>query len=483
MDIIDDVNRDLLQDLQGSWLLVPIVVEGLTWGSFSLYRQDPSSSWTEETIRLAQAITDQLAIGIQQAQLHHQLQALNQSLISTVEKRTAQLQKAFEAESLLRHITEQVRNSLDEDVILKTVVDTLGERLSLLFCNICTYNDDAVFPRYVFQRTHLPLPQLILPMREYPWVYDNLRLGHTTYFSTRLEELWVTLFIAPVQDDLCALGDILVMRMGHESFQPSEIRLVEQVANQCSIALRQSRLFTAVQDQVKELHRLNHLKDDFLSTVSHELRSPMANIKMATRMLEVNLERITTPPNVQQYMQILQEEGDREINLINDLLDLARLEADTPQLNLSKMDLNELIQKLILPLEERFKTQQQRFDVQISHDVPLITTDVTYLERILGELLHNACKYTPAGETILIDIQTSSILQIRVINTGVEIPVHEYDRIFDKFYRVPHNDPWKHGGTGLGLALVERMVKALGGKIEVSSSNNSTCFDVSLPLL
>ena len=211
----------------------------------------------------------------------------------------------------------------------------------------------------------------------------------------------------------------------------------------------------------------------------------MANIKMATRMLGVNLERINVPPNVQQYMQILKEEGDREINLINDLLDLARLEADTPQLNLSKMDLSELIQKLIRPLESRFKTQQQRFDLQIAPDAQFITTDVSYLERILGELLHNACKYTPSGERILVDVQVStqasSMMQIQVINTGVEIPPHECDRIFDKFYRVPNNDPWKHDGTGLGLALVKRMVKALGGEIEMSSSNNSTCFAISLP--
>ncbi|NJO85879.1 MAG: HAMP domain-containing histidine kinase [Synechococcaceae cyanobacterium RM1_1_27] len=324
-----------------------------------------------------------------------------------------------------------------------------------------------------------------MSLREYPWVYDNIRQGQSCYFSTQLEDMWVSLFIAPVQDDLCTLGDILVMRSGHESFRSSEIRLVEQVANQCSIGLRQSRLFAAVQNQVQELHRLNHLKDDFLSTVSHELRSPMANIKMATRMLGVNLERINVPPNVQRYMQILQEEGDREINLINDLLDLARLEADTPQLSLKTMDLSELIQKLILPLESRLKTQQQRFDLEIGPDAQFITTDVSYLERILGELLHNACKYTPSGERILVDIQVSiqasSMLQIQVINTGVEIPPQECDRIFDKFYRVPNNDPWKHGGTGLGLALVKRMVKVLRGAIEMSSRNNSTCFAINLP--
>lgn len=483
-DITDPINQEILHNLPGTWLLMPIVVEGATWGSLSLYIADESYDWPEEIIRLTESITDQLAIAIQQAELHDQLQKINQNLADQVRIKTIGLEQALDSEALLYQITEQVRNSLDEEVILQTVVDALGEGLELIFCNVCMYFEELPKPRYTYKRNGILLPDLILPLEDYAPIYDALKQGIPCYFSTELRFGQVTLFVAPIQDDLNTLGDILVMRPSDQSFNPMEIRLIEQVANQCAIALRQSRLFATAQLQVKELSRLNALKDDFLSTVSHELRSPMANIKMATRMLTVNLERIQAPEQILSYMKILQDEGDREINLINDLLDLARLESGSADLSCSFVLLQDLVEQLIQPLQSRLKEQSQTLICDVPPDLPPFRTEASYLERILSELLHNACKYTPAGERIQIQIQpiqspTHSVL-IQIINTGVEIPLEEQDRIFDKFYRVPNNDPWKHGGTGLGLALVKRMVTTLGGEISVCCHNHSTQFAITL---
>ena len=123
----------------------------------------------------------------------------------------------------------------------------------------------------------------------------------------------------------------------------------------------------------------------------------------------------------------------------------------------------------------------------LADPLPSIVTDISYLKRILTELLNNACKYTPPGETIAIDIRTidaSAVkFQLQVISSGVEIPATEHDRIFDKFYRIPNTDPWKHGGTGLGLALVKQMVEHLGGTIVVETTIGQTSFVVQLPSL
>ncbi|NJP12017.1 MAG: ATP-binding protein [Leptolyngbyaceae cyanobacterium RU_5_1] len=160
---------------------------------------------------------------------------------------------------------------------------------------------------------------------------------------------------------------------------------------------------------------------------------------------------------------------------------------------------------------------RQQLQVMIPDNLPLLITDLTQLERILNELLHNACKYTPAGGTISVGVKgvedegkmqnakckmqnsallptnqsqiqnpkskIPSFLQISVTNTGVEIPANELSRIFDKFYRVPRNDPWKHGGTGLGLALVQRLVDCLRGTIHVVSENNRVEFIIQFPML
>ncbi|WP_448574029.1 sensor histidine kinase [Trichothermofontia sp.] len=258
------------------------------------------------------------------------------------------------------------------------------------------------------------------------------------------------------------------------------------VANQCAIALRQSRLYQTAQAQVQELERLNRLKDDFLSTVSHELRTPMSNIKMATQMLEVSLQALGIFDDktnvINRYFTVLRDEGQREINLINDLLDLARLDAGREVPTRTPLDLRSFLPYLAEPFIERTRSQQQHLVLHIAADLPPLATDPAYLERIVTELLNNACKYTPAQETITLMAQVIPTgTEIRVSNSGVEVPAAECDRIFDKFYRIPNNDPWKHGGTGLGLALVQKLTTSLGGTIQAESHDRQVHLIVQFP--
>jgi signal transduction histidine kinase len=261
---------------------------------------------------------------------------------------------------------------------------------------------------------------------------------------------------------------------------------VQQVANQCAIAVRQARLYQSSQRQVRELERLNHLKDDFLSTVSHELRTPMANIKVATQMLEVILEPMgvldATSSAAGRYFLILQNECQREINLINDLLDLTHLQSETEPLLPTAIDLPNWLVHITEPFQVRAQKQQQELTLDIPTCLPTLVTDSVYLERILNELLNNACKYTPTGEVIRVTAHaTEETIAICISNKGVEIPEAERDRIFDKFYRIPNHDPWKYSGTGLGLALVKRRTEQLQGTIEVTSKSSWTMFTLQLP--
>jgi signal transduction histidine kinase len=115
--------------------------------------------------------------------------------------------------------------------------------------------------------------------------------------------------------------------------------------------------------------------------------------------------------------------------------------------------------------------------------LPHVFSDQASLDRVFAELLNNACKYTPPGQQISVSAiaPNPDQVQITVTNSGIEIPAAELPRIFDKFYRVPSADPWKQGGTGLGLALVQKLLWHIGGEILVESANNQTAFTVSLP--
>ncbi|MBD2059576.1 PAS domain S-box protein [Oculatella sp. FACHB-28] len=193
-----------------------------------------------------------------------------------------------------------------------------------------------------------------------------------------------------------------------------------------------------LRQQAQRERALNELKDDFLSTVSHELRTPITNIKMATQMLDVVLGRLhLEDERVAQYLKILQEQCTQEMNLLNTLLDLQSLEARTQALQLTAIGLQDWVPDVAKSFETRIQSQKQSLSVNIPADLPNLISDESSLKRILAELLNNACKYTPPGEKIVVIAEVcDSTLQLRVCNSGVEIPEVDLPRIFNKFYRV-----------------------------------------------
>ncbi|MEN9269594.1 MAG: PAS domain S-box protein [Thermostichales cyanobacterium HHBFW_bins_127] len=248
-----------------------------------------------------------------------------------------------------------------------------------------------------------------------------------------------------------------------------------------------------MQQQMQELQQLNLLKDDFLSTVSHELRTPMSNMKMSIHMLKkmiLEAEKQGLAQNqawlqrVNRYLHILQDECLREIDLINDLLDLQRLEQTVEPLPTEAIDLQETLAAIMAPFYSRIQERQQSLHLHLSPDLP------TYFQghrssfiRIFSELINNACKYAPPQASITLSAESDDqYLHVRVSNTGSEIPPEEQERIFEKFYRVVGNDRWKQGGTGLGLALVKKMVEQHQGTISLESRNQQTTFHIHLPL-
>jgi PAS domain S-box-containing protein len=249
----------------------------------------------------------------------------------------------------------------------------------------------------------------------------------------------------------------------------------------------------AAKAQLEEMESLNRLKDEFLSTVSHELRTPLTNMKMAIQMLDIKLkkEQIVSKTSesvnnskISRYFQILNNECDREIGLINNFLDLQRLDTTTKPLVLEKIEVPQWLERILELYNARNRNCcRQQLKLYLEPNLPSIICDPFSLERILVELLTNACKFSPVNQEIIVNAKVKSDkIQFQVINTGVEIPAAELPRIFDKFYRIPSNDPWKQGGTGLGLALVQKLTKHLGGVVFVESASNRTCFSVELPL-
>lgn len=243
-----------------------------------------------------------------------------------------------------------------------------------------------------------------------------------------------------------------------------------------------------------ELQALGQLKDDFLSAVSHELRSPLASIKLSTYMLELHLRHCQPPlssvfgdelaAKVSRYLLVLQTECERELSLVNELLELQRLEPGLFQPEWMPLQLLGWLPDLVGVFEARMSDRQQTLHLQVPAAQAVLLSDALLLASVLRELLTNACKYTPTGGRITVQARyNDTTLRLSVSNTGTVIPPEELPRLFEKFYRSPSADHWRQDGTGLGLALAARQAETLGGKLQVTSDPDQTVFWLELPLV
>ncbi|MDB9372817.1 hybrid sensor histidine kinase/response regulator [Nodularia sphaerocarpa] len=249
--------------------------------------------------------------------------------------------------------------------------------------------------------------------------------------------------------------------------------------------------------QLIEMERLNQLKEDFLATTSHEMRTPLSNMKMAICMLEHILDQPgvlqsvppTTSWSINRYLNILRDQCEQELDLVDDLLYMRIIDADFYPLELTYIQMQNWLPHVTAAFQERSQNSEQILQVSVSPDLPPVLSDMSLLTKIVSELLNNAYKYTPPEQEITVNSQLVtntdaeiSLFEITVSNSGVTIPLEEQFRIFEAFYRIPQSDRWRHGGTGLGLAVVRKLVEYLQGTITVTSTNDWTRFIVQLPL-
>ncbi len=401
------------------------------------------------------------------------------------------LAKTLSFEALVRRITEKIRDSIDEGQILQTATQELVENLPIKGCQIELYDAPHQTATIVYESgKELSRSQgTSRPIEDFPQLYQNLLqkipLQLVEYSpkdcskKQQLTQLACPIFENHGMDGI--LGNLWLFKPSNKIFEEFEVQLVQQVASQCAIAIRQARLYKAAQAQVDELEKLNRVKDDFLKTISHELRAPMSSIKLAAQTLEkFLLQQVINPsPTFTKVFRRFQQACNRQNQLIDDLLSLCYLDAQAEAIVFEWIDFKIWIPEIVQLFLERTYNQQQKLKIDLAEKLPLLKSDVSMLERILIELLNNACKYTPAGETITIAArEIDNILQLSVTNSGVEIPPEELDKVFDQFYRIPNNDPWQYGGTGVGLTLVKKLLELLEANIEVESQENKTTFSV-----
>ncbi len=421
-------------------------------------------------------------------QTHLNLRKMRQTLAA----QNQELQQALNFEALIRRITEKLRDSLEENQILETATQELAESLDLASCQIELYDSEQITATIAYEYS-ITLPQsqgFSRNIRDFPELYQQLLQKIPLQLVEKIpqcnpQQIQVTRCACPIFDDGGMIGNLWGLRPPTEVFTTLEIQLMQQVASQCAIAIRQARLYAASDQQATELAKLNQLKDDFLKTISHELKSPMSSIQLASQTLETLLATQRNPqksPTFKRVLKIFRDSCQRQQQLVDDLLTLCYIDAKAKTLQSELIDLHLWIPDVTYLYLKHIQNQQQALILDLLGGKLHISADRTILERIVRELLHNACKYTPAGETITIKTEVNqSEISLCVINTGVEIPIEEQELIFNQFYRIPNNDPWKYGGTGLGLTLVKKLAEILQATVDLKSENQQTIFCLRFP--
>jgi two-component system phosphate regulon sensor histidine kinase PhoR len=253
------------------------------------------------------------------------------------------------------------------------------------------------------------------------------------------------------------------------------------------IHLKSSReiitLGETINNLARQLSRVEQIRREFIANVSHELRTPLTSIKgFVETLLDGALE---DPESSRRFLTIVATETDRMVNLVQDLLELSRLEGTDRAWHLVPLDLGGLARETADSYREIAQEADLSLHVEIGDYLPPIQGDATLLRQVIANLLDNAIKYTEPGGHVWLTLSGSDeALHLSVRDTGVGIPTKHLSRIFERFYRVDKGRCRKMGGTGLGLAIVKHIVEKHHGKITVESEyGDGTCFTVTLPAI
>ena len=232
---------------------------------------------------------------------------------------------------------------------------------------------------------------------------------------------------------------------------------------------------------VTEMRRLEIVRRDFVTNVSHELRTPIASVRSAAETLRMAMDR--DPKAASDFVGIIERNGQRLGELVDDLLDLSKIEAKEYRLNLEPVDLALLSEKSVAPFAERAATRKTAVVLNIPAEFPRASGDRNAFDRVLTNLVDNAIKYCPEGASITVSAREAGAkIQVLVSDSGPGIDAKHLPRLFERFYRADPGRSRDMGGTGLGLSIVKHLVEAMGGEVSVESTpGKGSTFAFTLP--
>ena len=278
------------------------------------------------------------------------------------------------------------------------------------------------------------------------------------------------------------IGVFAMARSIVRPFTDKQIELVSTFADQAVIAIENVRLFDEIQDKSRQLAEASQHKSQFLANMSHELRTPLNAILGYTELIIDGIYG-ETPEKAQAVLKRIENNGRHLLGLINDVLDLSKIEAGQLKLSLADYSIKDVVYNVVSAVEPLATKKQLKFKVDVAPEMPIGHGDEQKLTQVLLNLTGNAIKFTDTGEVAIKVGAANGSFSVAIKDTGPGISTADQEKLFQQFQQADNSITKSKGGTGLGLAISKRIIELHGGSISVQSSiGRGSTFEFTLPV-
>jgi len=473
----------------GTALAVPLLRENVAIGEIHIRRQEVRP-FTEKQIKLLETFASQAVIAIENVRLFKEL-----------EERTNELTRSVGELRALGEVSQAVSSTLDLETVLTRIVSHAVQLSGTDGGAIYEY--DEASEEFLLRATDHMEVELITALRNNPPRLGDGVVGRAAVsrepvvvpnileepaYAPRMRQIlerfgFRASLAVPLLRDERIVGGLVVRRKSVGEFRPEVIELLKTFATQSVLAIQNARLFREIEEKSQQIEAANRHKSEFLANMSHELRTPLNAIIGFSEVLQ---ERLFGELNDKQaeYTDDILTSGRHLLSLINEILDLSKVEAGRMELETAAFDLPLAIDNARTFVRERATNHGITLDVKVDERIGDIVGDERKIKQILLNLLSNAVKFTPEGGRITINARPiNGAVEISVADTGIGIAEEDQPKVFEEFRQVGSDNVKKIEGTGLGLTLAKKFVELHGGRIWVESElGKGSTFVFTLPI-
>src|SRR5215813_13630227 len=470
-----------------SLLAVPMLKEGELIGAIVIYRTEVRP-FSEKQIDLVSNFASQAVIAIE-----------NVRLLTELRERTDELGQSVEELRALGEVSQAVNSTLDLQTVLSTIV-AKAVQLSDTDAGSIYVHDEAQ-QEFQLQANYGMSDDLIAALKDHHTDISGAVAGaakqgepvqvpdmqaepHVPANEIMLQAGYRARLLVPLMRFSEVMGALVVRRKAPGEFSKNTIDLLRTFAAQSVLAIQNARLFQEIEEKSRQLELASQHKSQFVASMSHELRTPLNAIIGLTEMMVTNAARFGTEKAAEPLKRV-HRAGQHLLGLINQVLDLSKIEAGKLELNPESVNLAPLIDEVIGTARQLAQQNKNNLVVEAQEKLGALTVDPMRLRQILLNLLSNACKFTTQGEVKLRVRKVAdgrNWVEFAVADTGIGMTAEQQGKLFEEFTQADSSTARRYGGTGLGLAITRKLARMMGGDVTVASEpGKGSVFSVRLP--